>query len=562
LLLIFLISVVVASHILYVLKTYQYPQWDENVYLQHAVDFLPILKNPSLNFWQNILDITQHRQPFYPLFISIPLLFLGTTSAYKTALFLNGLFYAVTIFFTYLTARQFFEKLPSFLASYMFAFYGFPLFYLHFTLEETAATAFATVALYFLIRASGNFSHKHILLFSLLASIGVLARWTTPIFLLGPFLLFLFIYFKKIISKKINKSHAVKTILILILVGVFPAAILYYYPNISYFLGYAEANRVGGPEWVPELIRNPFSKSSIIWYASVLAQQTIFFWILFLVGLSIAVMRFRKYSFLLLAFIIPYLFFTLGAVWKEDRFIVPSYPIMAIISAIVIHELRKKTAGVILIAFILILGLLNFLGASWGIGPMKFSIHGYKSTVPHSILLPMPIGHPRRVWLAPISWPPRPNEGNSDLILKTVLEDNKSNKKPNVLLTFTIPQIEGPLYNTVLYEQRDLINLRALWGFGANDLPTLFERIKNADYILIKEGGAFDDQFDDQPDLLQTFNESVRSSNAKLPSAFVKLQEIEVPFDKSKVVIYKKALEITIEDLEIFTNSFISENNN
>lgn len=556
LLLISLIILVSISHTLYVLITYQYPQWDENVYLQYAVDFLPIFKKPSLSLWQNILSITQHRQPFYPLFISIPLLFLGTSFAYKTALLLNCLFYVTTILFTYLTARQFFDKLSSFLAAYMFAFYGFPLFYLHFTLEETTATTFTTIALYFLIKASRNFSHKYTLLFSFFASTAVLVRWTTPIFLLGPFLLFLFVYLKKIINRKINKSYTVKTILILILVGAFPAAILYYYPNISYFLGYAEANRVGGPEWVPELIRNPFSKSSIIWYASILAQQTIFFWILFLAGLSIALIRFRKYSFFLLAFIIPYLFFTLGAVWKEDRFIVPSYPVMAIISAIVIHELRKKTLRVVLTICILVLGFLNFLGASWGIGPMKFSIYGGKFTVPHSIVIPMPIGHPRRIWLAPISWPPRENEGNSDLILETILRES-NDKKPTVLLTFSIPQIEGPIYKTFLYEKRDIINLQALWGFDPNDFDTLFERIRNADFILIKVDGAFDDQFDSKPDLLKTFNETIRTSNTGLPKGFAKIRTVNIPFDKSRVEIYKKKKEVTTTDWEEFTSSFL-----
>lgn len=538
-----LISLVFTSHLLYVIKTYQFPQWDENVYLQYAVDFLPIFKKPSLSLWQNILSITQHRQPFYPLFISIPLLFLGTSFAYKTALLLNCLFYATTILFTYLTARQFFDKLSSFLASYMFAFYGFPLFYLHFTLEETTATAFVTIALYFLIKALRNFSHKYTLLFSFFASTAVLVRWTTPIFLLGPFLLFLFIYLKKIINRKINKSYTFKTILILILVGAFPAAILYYYPNISYFLGYAEANRVGGPEWVPELIRNPFSKSSVIWYASILAQQTIFFWVLFLAGLSIALMRFKRYSFLLLAFIIPYLFFTLGAVWKEDRFIVPSYPMMAIISAIVIYELRKKTPKVVLTICIIVLGFLNFIGASWGIGPMKFSIHGDKFTVPHSIVIPMPIGHPRRIWLAPISWPPRTNEGNVPLILDTVKNDFSYEKdKPTIFLTFDFPQINGPLFADYLIEDPSAFILVELYSTDPS-YKTLFQKINKADYLLTKTGRVYDEPRKGQyvVRMIERFNKALRLEGTDLiPNAFKPIKNTEVPIDGSMLIIYKK----------------------
>lgn len=266
----------------------------------------------------------------------------------------------------------------------------------------------------------------------------------------------------------------------------------------------------------------------------------------------------KKYVFLILAVLIPYFFLTFGPAWKDDRFIVPLYPIIALISAIVIHELSKKVLEIVII---FLLGSLNFLGASWGVGPMKFSITGDKFTVPHSIVMPMPIGHPRRVWLAPISWPPRPNEGNADRILELVLQDSKEKKKPTLLLTFSVPQIEGPLYTTVLYEQRGLINLRALWGFNANDYTTLFERIENADYMLIKEGGIFDDQFDNQPDLLQTFNYTMRSPQAKLPASFIKLREIGVPFDESKVIIFKKAHKITAEEWEEFANLFLIMNN-
>ncbi len=558
-----LILIILVSHALYVFKTYQFPHEDEHVYLQYAVDILPFLKNLTFDSWNQILEVTKYRQPLYPILVAIPLLIFGTGDAYKLALLLNGVFYAITILATYFLAREFVSKKAAFLASYIFTFYGFPLFYLHFTYSETATTMFVALALLFLAKARNFSLQKHTLFFSLSIAFGALTRWVTLIFLVGPFLFsFLLAVREKLILKRKVKSFLIN-IAILILAGLIPILLLYYLPRISLFMEYIGGNRYYGSQWAAQWtaasLQNPLSPSSLVWYMNIFGQLTVFFWALFIIGLILSLRFFKKYGFLALAFIIPYLIFTLGSTWKGDRFIVPIYPTLAILSVVVVEETRKHLLKLIIIVFILVLGFLNFLGASWGVGPMKFSITGGTWTVPHSVILPMPIGHPRRVWLAPISWPPRKNEGNADLILKTIIESHDKPTKPTVLLTFFIPQIEGPLYTTVLYQQRGLINLKALWGFEANDYDTLFDRIKSADYVLIKEGGAFDDQFDGRPDLLQTFNETVRSSNARLPMAFKKIKEIDIPFDKSQVIIYKNLQGISLLEWNDFTALFLPQ---
>ncbi|MBI2031239.1 MAG: hypothetical protein HYT08_01355 [Candidatus Levybacteria bacterium] len=560
---ILLVSLIIGisiSHILYVIKTYQYPQWDEHPYLDYAVNVLPLIKHPTISIWNDILHITKFRQPLYSVIIAIVLSIFGTIHAYKTILILNGIFYSLTIIGTYFLAKHFMNRFLSLLAAYSFAFYGFPLFYLHFTVSETATTTFIILSLLFLMKSDIFKKNIYTILFSIFASFSLLVRWESIIFLIGPSLWIFLFYIKFVLKQnKLNVIRIVSTVkpmLLIIFFFVIPTLLLYYVPNFNYFKQYVEENRMYGPIWAPGSIKNPFSPSSLIWYSNVLAQQTIFFWLLFIAGFLLSVSKIRKNGFLVITFLTPYIVLTIGGVWKDDRFIVPIYPYMAILSITCIDMIKLKKIKYLLIGSVIVIGFLNFLGASWGIGPMKFSVTGNRTTVPHSILVPMPIGHPRRVWFAPISWPPRENEGNSDLILKTILEDNKNEKRPNVLLTFSIPQIEGPLYKTVLYEQRDIIDLRALWGFNADDYEILFNRIKNADYILIKEEGAFDDQFDGKLDLLQTFNETIRSSNVRLPMAYQKLKEVNIPFDESRVYIYKRIRSLSQEDIETFEEIF------
>lgn len=545
-----LILTILASHFLYVYKTYQFPQWDEVVYLQYATEFIPVLKNPTLNSWGEVLEIVKGRQPFYPLFISIPLLFVGTEYTYKIALIINGIFYSITIFSIYFLAKEFVNKKNAFLASYIFAFYGFPLFYLHFALQDTIVTSFIVLSLLFLTKLNNKFYLKYTFFFSIFLAMATLVRWTAPIFIIGGIFTLILLNIKKIHITNLKTKFLFKHLIIFILFGILPILMLYYVPNFSFFYNYVEVNISGGPNWADDPIKNSFSKSSIIWYANILAQQTIFFTMLFLLGLIIICLKIKKYKFLFLLFVIPYLTLTFGATWKEDRFISPVYPIMAIISVVFINEINNKIIKRLVVVTAIILGFLNFLGGSWGVGPMKFSIHGDRFTVPHSIVVPMPIGHPRRIWLAPISWPPRTNEGNVPLIIETITKDfdYQKHKKPTLLLAFDFAQVSDPIAVKASLENPALLNFSQL--YAVENYEILFSKIKNADYLLTKTGRIYDEPRRGQKviHMIQIFNDTFKNNNKIISSNFKPIKKIMIPIDKSELTIYKKEKDISNKD--------------
>lgn len=522
---------------------------------------VPILKNLTFGSFSQILEIVESRQPLYPFFISIPLLFLGIEHVYKTALMVNGIFYVITIIVIYLIAKELLDKKVAFLTSLIFAFYGFPLFYLHFALQDTIVTSFIVLSLLFLAKLKNRPLYKYTLFFSLFFSLAALSRWTAPIFITGGILGVLISYTKKIISVNQSKiNFFLKHLIIFLFFGILPALVFYYMPNSSFFIDYVSDAASNGSNWAQASIKNPFSKSSIIWYASKLAQQTILFWLLFLSGLFISITKFRKYNFLLFSFIIPYMVLTFGATWKEDRFISPVYPTMALISAVAINEIKKPIIiKQIIILLIIVIGFLNFLGASWGIGPMKFSIHGDRFTVPHSILVPMPIGHPRRIWLAPISWPPRSNEGNVPLILDTITKDfdYKKSKKPTLLLAFDFSQVSDPIAIKSSLENPALLTFSQL--YAVEDYNTFFSKIKNTDYLLVKTGRIYDEPRRGQKvvHLIQVFNDALSLNNKQPPEAFKLIKKIFIPIDKSTLYIYKKKESITNEEWAEFAEKLI-----
>src|SRR3989338_3759590 len=85
------------SHILYVAKSRQYPQWDEHNYLSLAIKYYDILQTPSLDIYRRLLSVTGYLQPLYSLIVSIPLLMFGMSHTYTIALLLNGLLFVAVI---------------------------------------------------------------------------------------------------------------------------------------------------------------------------------------------------------------------------------------------------------------------------------------------------------------------------------------------------------------------------------------------------------------------------------------------------------------------------------
>lgn len=559
--------IILISHTFYVVKTHQYPEQDEHAYLDMAVKFHGILQNTSVDSISQIINVNRTRQPLYGVFLAIPLLLFGLDHTYKIALWMNYFLYITTIIGIYFLGKEFLSKRASFLAAFIYAFYGFPLFYLHFTYSETATTTFIVLSLLFLAK-SKNFSViKYSVLFSIFFALGNLIRWVVPIFTAGPIMLSFFIALVQVVRRKGKKAkNIIISLIVVFAIGVLPVLFLFYIPNFSFFSQYIISQQQAAPEWMTQWFGAEYSQAfsihSMKFYFNILSQQTVFFFGLFVIGVIYSLYRRQKYLFFLTGFFVSYAVFTFGGVLKFDRYIVPIYPMMALLSAVVFDEIKNRKVNSLLVILTIIIGSLNFLGGTWGVGPMKFSITGNKYTVPHSILLPMPIGHPRRVWLAPISWPPREEELNAELVINTIEQDfEQKSRPPALLITFDYHPFNNAMYSIIVYHKRYLLKSPDLniSHIGKNDYYRLFKGIKTADYILIKDSKPIDKYTIDLEDMhiIKQFNKALLLPNGKLPSAFVPIKTIPIPLDKTNVTIYKKIRSVTKQEMNEFAELFV-----
>lgn len=551
-----LISIIIfISHGLYVSKTFQHPKWDEHIFLMQAVATYDEIKSPSLNTLGNLSEIFEIRPPIYGLSISFMFLFTNGENVYKSALFTNAIWYIISIVGIYFLANKFMGKTPSLIASLLFATYGFPLFYLHFVYSETATTAFVVLTLFSLVY-SDNFSNRK---FSTLAGIflflGNITRWVTPIFVAGGLLA---VVFQSLYKSKKAKRHVIfKNILIFLITGIGLSFFAYYLPNYEYFSGYVSNTTKEAPEWVESLnylpsgMSNPFSTHSVMFYFNILSQQTVYLFALFVAGFLVCLVQFRKYIFLLLSFIIPYYFFTFLSILKDDRYIVPVYPVMAIISAVVVDKVKNPMLRNLLILAVVIISSLNLLGASWGIGPL--GQQGLKD-----IVLPEVIRHPRRIYMTTMVWPPIENVTNAREIFYKTQIHYQGSSSPTVLNTYTVNPLELDVALTSLaqFEERGEfypINLRVI---NPGDYHDFFSRLDRADFVLVRSMGEpiKDEKFATHEDgkMIKIFNRAYEASSGKILSSFTRIDKVYYPLDKVYLDIYRKDDKLTyIEVLEI-----------
>jgi hypothetical protein len=512
--------------------------------MPQALATYDLFQKPSQDFLQKFMSIYIARPPVYGLSISLPLFFFGLSSAYKLALFINGFYFIASLIGIYLLSKVFLSKNASLIASFIFASYGFPLFYLHFVYSETAATTFVVYALFFLAKSNYFMRRRETLFFACSFFFCVMTRWTTPIFIFGGFLSLLISF---LLNKKTRDSLKFKQIgtnlFLVFTISFLLPLILYYIPNRESFTSYLVTSSKLSATWVTQLaylspdLVNTFSTRSVMFYFNILSQQTIYFFLLFAIGTLLCLRFFRKYAFLLFAFFFAYAFLTFVFVLKDDRYIVPIYPVMATISAVVFDRIKFSFLRTLLVILTIFAGSLNFLGASWGIGPL--GQQGLKD-----IVLPSFIHHPRRMYLTTMVWPPRPNEIMAQEMIDVIKNDAKGKFiNPTILNTYTVHpmELDNALNSIQLYTSRHtftFLNLRAL---KQNDYADLFKRLHQANYILITNSGISPKKFstEETDAMIPTVNKALLALRPSLPDLFSKVATIPYPLEKITITIYR-----------------------
>lgn len=526
-----------ASLVRFALRTYDIPVWDEQHYMFMATQFYRLLQNPSFNTPYEMLQVLSFRQPGYPLLILPFLMVFGLSNSYFWALFTNGLLYVSSIFAIFFIARNYLSKLASFLASLIFAFYGWTLYFVHFAYSETATSALCVWAILFLIKSEFFKNRKYSILFGIFLTFALLTRWIAIIFLAGP----AFYIFYQIFKNKLFRNRAA---LVNIALSLFIVSLLLSYPyyvNYHQVFDYFNAHLIGGPNWqlTPQYERNPFSIYSLTFYLNSFAKLGIFYFILIIAGFLLTLIKTSKLKIFVLASFVPWLFFSFFSILKTDRFIIPIYPYLAILSASVFDYIKNKYFKSLLIIITIVLSFGTFLGTVWGKGP-----------------------------LTGISRPPNIYKLSGREIVDFIAQDSKASGmvNPQVTVLFSYRPLDEPIYTYNLYSLEKPLNI--LWLVGSEikdtDKDTVFitkSAIKNADYILTKSGKKVEYYF--TKNNYQALEAAILFVDKffNIPDYYEEKVKFWIYQDSSEVTVFKKKRQISEQELEKARLKLVSELN-
>ena len=246
----------------------------------------------------------------------------------------------------------------------------------------TEFTLMATVALSLAVMLkTKGFSHRgYTFAFGMSIGLGLLAKWTFPVFAVGPCLLYVYQSYRKIGSKNLKRESVRRGswLLLSVVLGLLLAS-LWYLQNPELLTGdlkritlIDQVFIVRDDSHTPEVrkegdARRIFSTENILFYVRELYSlqlKPVFFIMGLASGLYLLITKHRAALFPTPWFLLPYAIFTFGITdAKAARFILPYLPAFALIIAIAATSLKPRYRDAA-IAILLAGGLLQFFALS------------------------------------------------------------------------------------------------------------------------------------------------------------------------------------------------------
>ena len=358
-----LIAAFIFSNYVGVKKFAIYPAGpDEALHLAQSLEFYNILKTEGaqgLRCWWHFGS--RSYPPLFTFSAALWSIFFGTTKIASTMV--NSLYLIVLMLSVYLFGKKKSNKEVGLLAITILSLYPFIFGIQKFFMLDFALTAMVSLCLTFLLYSDKFNNRKHSLFFGISLGLGMLTKFTFPVFVMAPFCYVLLSIFRKIkISQVINVFFS-------ICIG-FIISLIYFSSPIKFFKYwhpmYDEAARGYIP--ITTLETSWRTLAGLTFYLrSLFYQISPLFSLFFLIAVILWIKNKDKQSKIitLLWIIPPFIIFTI-IFNKWARYITPILPAIALITAEGILQLNKKRLKLIIVSIFITLGVLQYFWISSG----------------------------------------------------------------------------------------------------------------------------------------------------------------------------------------------------
>ena len=312
---------------------------------------------------------TGHWPPFYHISSAILNLWLG--SSYIASAMVNILYFIILLFSLYFIGAKLFDKNVGILAALFISLYPMIFRYSRFFGPDFALTAMICLSVCLLLYTEYFRDKIFSVLFGISLALGMLTKWTFILFLIGPLtytLLQMFFLKAGQISIKNSFLNFIRAIVLGILLSLF-----WYLPafdivtkRIELFLKHRAFYNpaINGGELKPAQYLPQLDKFLDYLRILINEQVSLLFFAIFLLAIVFYFIKRRNKLFLILWYAIPYFFLSLST-HKEGRFMLPSLPVIALISAAGLQSIGSKKWKNFLCFTIIILGLFQFIDITY-----------------------------------------------------------------------------------------------------------------------------------------------------------------------------------------------------
>jgi len=214
--LVFLIILYSLNNYFWILKNQSPPTADESIHLEDALQQYEWLKNREYRE-----SFFQYRNYYPPLFTQFTgLLYLVLNTSLETSLMLNMVFIALLCFSMYFLGKHIWNENVGLLCAIASITFPYMSFQSHKYYLDLPSSAFAVFSLLCLVKANCFKSPVWTVGFFVSAALGILVKWSTPFFILVPFIIYLGYFIINLFKDKKNRLFFVIFMLAILIVAI------------------------------------------------------------------------------------------------------------------------------------------------------------------------------------------------------------------------------------------------------------------------------------------------------------------------------------------------------
>lgn len=325
---------------------------DEARHLVAGLKYYYLLTNPSPEIFRELLKASKA----YPPLLYFSSAILASLFGVSRTIFVetNIIYFLIMIFSVYFIGKKIGNRKIGLLSAFILSVFPMIFGMSRSFMLEFSLTAMVSFSICCLLYAEGFTNKKYSLLFGLSLGLGMLTKWTFPIFLIGPFSCLLLTMDKK----------GIKNLLYALMLGLLVSSLWY----LPYAINTSINERL-----VYELNSFWYSLDGFLFYLqSIFYQISPFFLIFLLIILPLIIRkRFTGKSVIFSWVLLPYIILTaINTKWAH--YIMPVLPAIALILAIGIYKVPFKKLRYVLTFILVFVGIFQlFYIADNGYGKIK-----------------------------------------------------------------------------------------------------------------------------------------------------------------------------------------------